>query len=65
MGQRSVDAYLHHPEYELYDLEKDLNELKNVANDPAYAQVLSDLRARLRKMMEETKDPWVVKYQRD
>ncbi len=62
MGQRPTDALLHRPEYELYDLEKDPHELKNVANDPAYAQILSDLKARLRKMMEETKDPWVVKF---
>jgi N-sulfoglucosamine sulfohydrolase len=62
MGQRPTDAFLHRPEYELYDLEKDPHELKNVANDPAYAPVLADLKARLRKMMEETKDPWVVRF---
>jgi N-sulfoglucosamine sulfohydrolase len=64
MGQRPTDAFLHRPEYELYDLEKDPHELKNVANDPAYAPILSDLKARLRKMMEETKDPWVVMFRR-
>jgi N-sulfoglucosamine sulfohydrolase len=65
MGQRPTNAYLHRPEYELYDLDKDPHELKNVANDSAYAPVLSDLKARLRKMMEETKDPWVVKFQHE
>jgi hypothetical protein len=29
----------------LFDLEKDPNELRNVAGDPAYAGVLADLRA--------------------
>jgi N-sulfoglucosamine sulfohydrolase len=62
MGQRSTDAYLHRPEYELFDLEKDPHEPKNVTNDPAYTHALSDLKARLRKMMEETKDPCVVKF---
>ena len=62
MGQRPTNVFLHRPEYELYDLDKDPHELKNVANDPSYAPVLSDLRARLRKMMEETKDPWMVRF---
>ncbi|MCS6860684.1 MAG: sulfatase [Abditibacteriales bacterium] len=62
MGQRATDAYIHRPEYELYDLEKDPHELSNVADDPAYAPVLSDLKARLQKMMTETKDPWVKRW---
>jgi N-sulfoglucosamine sulfohydrolase len=62
LGQRSIEAYVHRPREELYDLEKDPNELKNVANDPAYAEVLADLRKRCREWQEKTKDPWVVKY---
>jgi N-sulfoglucosamine sulfohydrolase len=62
MGQRSVEGYLHRPREELYDLEKDPNELKNVADDPAYAAVLKDLRARLKDWQEKTRDPWLSKY---
>jgi N-sulfoglucosamine sulfohydrolase len=62
LGQRSVNGYVHRPREELYDLESDPNELKNVAEDPRYAGVLSDLRARLREWQERTKDPWIVKY---
>jgi N-sulfoglucosamine sulfohydrolase len=43
MGQRSVSAFLKRPREELYDLKKDLNELRNVAGDPAHAEVLADL----------------------
>jgi N-sulfoglucosamine sulfohydrolase len=61
MGQRSVEGYVHRPREELYDLEKDPNELKNVASDPKYADVLKDLRSRLKDWQEKTKDPWLSK----
>src|SRR5579885_254557 len=64
-GPRTVQALLHRPREELYDLEKDPNEVKNVAGDPAYAEVLSDLRKRLKEWQTKTKDPWVVKYQHE
>ena len=41
------------------------NELKNVAGDPQYAAVLKELRGRLRQWQEQTKDPWLVKYQHE
>jgi hypothetical protein len=42
---------------ELFDLSRDPWEQKDVAADKANASVLADLRARLRKHMEETRDP--------
>jgi N-sulfoglucosamine sulfohydrolase len=42
---------------QLYDLTLDPNEMRNVAEDPAHAGVLEDLRGRLRGWMEETEDP--------
>jgi N-sulfoglucosamine sulfohydrolase len=65
LGQRDLDGFLHRPREELYDLEKDPNELKNVAGDANYADVLKELRGRLREWQEKTKDPWVVKYQHE
>ncbi len=62
MGDRRVESFLHRSMEELYDLEKDPHELKNVAADPAYAEVLKDLRERLKAWQAKTRDPWLVKY---
>lgn len=62
MGDRRVESYLHRPLEELYDLTRNPHELNNVAADPAYADVLKDLRTRLKKWQTETRDPWLVKY---
>ncbi|MDQ3253465.1 MAG: sulfatase [Acidobacteriota bacterium] len=64
MGRLAVKAFLHRPEYELYDLEKDPRELLNVVGRKEYRQVFGELTARLRRMMEATGDPWVVKFNR-
>jgi len=64
-GLRSVQDLLHRPKEELYDLESDPDETKNVASDPRYAEVLSDLRRRLRDWQKSTRDPWVIKYEHE
>ena len=45
-----------HPEA-LYDLIYDPNEAANLVNDPAYAEVLVEMRARLDAWMQRTDDP--------
>ncbi len=42
---------------QLYDLVLDPNEVRNLAEDPAHADVVGDLRARLTAWMEDTEDP--------
>lgn len=65
IGKRPLDSFVNREKEELYDLTKDPEELKNVAADPRYADVLKDLRGRLKEWQEKTKDPWVVKYQHE
>lgn len=48
------------PKYELYDLKKDPDETRNVAEDPAYAQVKADLEKRLMAELTRTGDPRMV-----
>lgn len=62
LGQCSRQAFENRPREELYDLGTDPNELKNLADDPKSADVLKDLRTRLKTWQEATKDPWLVKY---
>ena len=64
-GPRTVEAYIHRPRHELYDLEKDPWESKNLAGDPQYAEVLAELQAKLRQWQKQTGDPWIIKYQHD
>lgn len=61
-GRRSINAYLHRPRHELYNLEADPDEVVNLADNPEFTQTLQSLQAQLKAYQEETKDPWIVKY---
>ena len=43
-------------QWELFDLEKDPLELRNVYNDPAYARTVVDMKAELLRLKDEVKD---------
>ena len=61
-GVRSVDAYLHRPEFELYDVRNDPWESKNLANRPEYAEVLERYREMMWEFQVRTADPWLLKW---
>ncbi len=61
-GKRRVEAYLHRPAFELYDLEQDPHEVVNRADDPAHAAVLAELKGKLRAFQKQTQDPWILKW---
>ena len=62
LGKRSVQDFIQRPRYELYDLQEDPDEVRNLATDPALKSVLDDMSAKLKAAQEATSDPWVVKY---
>jgi len=62
-GKRKVSAYLHRPEFELYDLEADPHEVMNLAEDPAFAGDLVRLKDQLKLFQYRTHDPWIVKWE--
>jgi N-sulfoglucosamine sulfohydrolase len=62
--QQRVDFYLHRVPEELYDFAKDPWATTNVANDPAYASVLAEMREHMLNHLEETGDPntWTLRF---
>ncbi len=60
-GARTVRDYIQRPEYELYDLATDPLESTNLAADPAHAELLRELQARLLAFQQRTADPWLMK----
>lgn len=60
-ARRIVDAYYRRPAEELYDLRADPDETRNLAADPRYASVLSDLRLRLERWRGDQGDTRPVK----
>jgi N-sulfoglucosamine sulfohydrolase len=53
---RTVEAFLSRPKLELYDIETDPWELKNLANDPTHASRLKTMTTRLLQRLQETED---------
>jgi N-sulfoglucosamine sulfohydrolase len=62
-GRRTIEAYVHRPQFELYDVEKDPEEVVNLAADPGHAKVLADLKAKLEAFQKRTADPWLHKWE--
>lgn len=61
-GVRTVDAYIHRPKFELYDLHNDPNESHNLAIDPEHASLLKSYQTKLRDMQKSLEDPWITKW---
>ena len=57
-----MQAYIHRPRFELYDLESDPDEVHNLASDLKHAELLDKMKARLKSFQKRTSDPWVLKW---
>jgi arylsulfatase A-like enzyme len=53
-------VYGKRPKYELYDLKQDPHETKNLADDPAHADLKKNLEKRLLEELRRTGDPRMV-----
>ncbi len=62
LGRRTVEAYLHRPKFELYDLRRDPDEVNNLADDPEYQKTKDALLERLKAFQARTRDPWLHKW---
>jgi N-sulfoglucosamine sulfohydrolase len=61
-GRRRIADFLHRPTFELYDLERDPDEVFNLADDPGHRVVREELVGRLKAFQAATKDPWIHKW---
>jgi N-sulfoglucosamine sulfohydrolase len=57
---RHAKDWMQRPKYELYDESNDPKEIKNLASDPAYADVLAELKGKLKNFQVKTNDPWII-----
>ena len=62
-GRKSVRNYLQRPEFELYDLQSDPDEINNLASQSGYLQTLNSFKERLRELQAELQDPWRRKWE--
>jgi N-sulfoglucosamine sulfohydrolase len=64
-GSRTVEAYIHRPRAELYDVTADPQEIENLAGRPEHAAVQADLQKKLHAWQKQTGDPWLIKYEHE
>ena len=56
---RTLKQYYYRAQWELYDLDSDPKELKNLIDAPAYQDVVKELRQELLAWQRTTHDPWI------
>ncbi|TWU24266.1 Arylsulfatase [Novipirellula galeiformis] len=61
-GNKTVDGYIHRPEFELYDIAADPNEMSNLAESEGHQDILDRYKAKLKSMQKELQDPWIMKW---
>ena len=61
-GNKTVGSYINRPRFELFNIAEDPNETRNLAGDPAYADLLKEYQDRLKSFQREMEDPWIMKW---
>jgi N-sulfoglucosamine sulfohydrolase len=61
-GRRPIEQFLRRPEFELYDLETDPDEVINLAAQSTRQALKEELIAKLKAFQTATKDPWFHKW---
>ncbi|WP_139957421.1 sulfatase family protein [Flavicella sediminum] len=64
-GKRKVKDYMFHPEFELFDLEKDPGELVNLATEKENKALLESMKKGMKNFQLTTKDPWLIMWDHD
>lgn len=61
-GNKTVKNYLYRPQFELFNLADDPDELNNLAEDEAHADKLTALKDKLKAFQIQTTDPWQIMW---
>ncbi|KAJ5815700.1 Alkaline phosphatase-like alpha/beta/alpha [Penicillium riverlandense] len=61
IGSRPLKDYFFRPAEELYDIQADPHEVRNLAKDPAYSTVLEDMRQAVEQWQRRTEDAWLYR----
>jgi N-sulfoglucosamine sulfohydrolase len=61
VGTRPFKDYIFRPQEELYDLEHDPQEVRNLAGVTEFAEVLKDCREKTEAWQLQTQDPWLYR----
>ena len=56
---KTLNQYYYRDQWELYDIENDPHELKNLATNSKYSNILKELQDKLHKWRDATDDPWI------
>ncbi|WP_405293700.1 sulfatase [Algibacter sp. Ld11] len=64
-GPKKVSDYLYRPEFELYNLSKDPNEINNLAANNNFVEILKNLKNKLKNFQTKTQDPWMIMWSHD
>ena len=62
LGQRTIDAFLHRPQLELYDLENDPWEVNNLADNDQFKKIRDQFVTELVSRLQDQQDPWLRNY---
>lgn len=64
-GPRPVEDYLNRPKFELYNLESDPLETKNLSDNPDFKDILETMKGKLKSFQKRTQDPWIAKWKHE
>lgn len=63
LGKRPMTAFLRRPEFELYDLQEDPDEVVNLTERSEYAGRMEEMKGKIKSFQEKTRDPWIIEWE--
>jgi N-sulfoglucosamine sulfohydrolase len=61
-GLKTVGEYIHRPAFELFNMQEDPHESKNLASSVECRDLLAQYQAKLKAFQKQMDDPWIMKW---